>query len=103
MLKCNELFSIYKKLQYIKKLLLIEKFDKMLCAVKSACQKQKNRIDILFAHTTGGGGMFTADVDCNVSIDRSKLEYIKCYGAPVNSCYDEVLLAKIREKLKNRN
>lgn len=101
MLKCCEIFSIYKKLQYMKKLLLVEKFDKMLCAVKSMC-KNDGRIDILFADTTGGG-MFTADVSCKVYIDKAKLEYIKCYGPPENDCYDEALLEEIRKRLENEN
>ena len=91
------MFSIYKKLQYMKKLLLVQKFDKMLCAVKKMC---KDRKDILFADTTGGG--FSSEISIKVNIDKVKLRYIQCYGVP-KGCYDEELLEKIREELKNEN
>ena len=41
MVKDCEIFSIYRKLQYMKKLLLVQKFDKMLCAVKSMCRENR--------------------------------------------------------------
>ena len=95
MIRNCELFNIYKKLQYIKKLKLIQKFDKMLCAVKKICKKGS---DLLFANSTGGIG-FTSDVSIGVTIDKARIEYVKCYGYPENGCFDEILLNEIRKKL----
>lgn len=92
MLKDCEIFSIYRKLQYMKKLLLVEKFDKMLCAVKSMCKNKSTAL--LFPD------IFEADIQINVKIDWVKIEYIKCYGEPEDGCYDEELLELIRIKLR---
>lgn len=95
-MECNEIFSIYKKLQYIKKLLLVQKFDKMLCAVKSMC---KNKGSLLFGDIAG----FETEISVDIYVNKAKIEYIQCYGNPPNDCFDEVLLAKIVERLENEN
>ena len=91
-MQCYEIFSIYKKLQYIKKLLLVQKFDKMLCAVKSMC---RNSTALLFPD------IFETDISIDVVPDKAKIEYIKCYGDPPDSCFDEKLMAEIIERLKS--
>ena len=96
-MECNEIFSIYKKLQYIKKLLLVQKFDKMLCAVKSMCKN--NSTGLLFGNITG----FETEVAVDIHANKAKIEYVKCYGNPPNDCFDEVLLAEIVERLANEN
>ena len=92
MVRDCEIFSIYKKLQYMKKLLLVQKFDKMLCAVKSMCRE--NRASLLFPN------IFETDITINVIPDKSIIEYIKCYGTPPDGCYDEELLEEIRQRLE---
>ena len=92
-MECREIFSIYKKLQYMKKLLLVQKFDKMLCAVKSMCKG--NSTGLLFGNITG----FETEVAVDIYVNKAKIEYVKCYGNPPNNCFDEVLLAEIEARL----
>ena len=92
MVKDCEIFSIYRKLQYMKKLLLVQKFDKMLCAVKSMCKNNSGAL--LFPD------IFETDITINIIPDKAILEYIKCYGPPPDGCYDEVLLEEIRQRLE---
>lgn len=92
MVKDCEIFSIYRKLQYMKKLLLVQKFDKMLCAVKSMCNNRSTAL--LFPD------IFETTVSVTITPDKAILEYIKCYGPPPDGCYDEELLEQIRQRLE---
>ena len=91
-MKDCEMFSIYRKLQYMKKLLLVQKFDKMLCAVKSMCKNNSGAL--LFPD------IFETTISVKITPDKAILEYIKCYGSPPDGCYDEELLESIRQKLE---
>lgn len=81
-MRCCELFSLYKKLKYIKKLKMVEKFNEMLCSVKKYCAKL-NKTHLLVNN---------AKCDINLNVDIKKLRYIQCYGIPEDGCFDSELL-----------
>lgn len=94
MVKDCEIFSIYRKLQYMKKLLLVQKFDKMLCAVKSMCNNRSTAL--LFPN------ILETDISIDVVPNKARIEYIKCYGDRADGCFDEELMAEIINKLKEK-
>ena len=84
-MKCLNLFNIYRKLKYIQKLKLVQKFDTMLCAVKKLCKPKVN----LFRD------FLTAELTIETKVDMKKIRYIRCYGYPENGCFDLELLEKV--------
>ncbi len=84
-MKCLSLFNIYRKLKYIRKLKLVQKFDTMLCAVKKLSKSKVH----LFRNN------FTAHLTIETSVQMKKIKYIRCYGYPENGCFDPELLEKI--------
>lgn len=83
-MKYCELFNLYKKLKYIQKLKLVNRFNEMLCKVKKICNKK----EVFF---TG----FKAEVSISVNLNTKKIKYIKCYGKPKDGCFDLELLNKL--------
>jgi hypothetical protein len=83
-MKYCKLFDLYKKLKYIQKLKLVNRFNDILCNVKKICSKSK---EILFG--------FKGKSSISVSMNLKRIRYVQCYGMPKDGCFDPELLDKL--------
>lgn len=66
------MFNLYKKLQYLKKLLIADRLSKVICDVKKLCTG--------FRTTAKYIGGFEGKMEITAKVDMNKLRMARLYG-----------------------
>jgi len=79
-MKCIEIFNLYKRLQYLKKLITIDKLTTTMCNIKKLCP------NITFSKFVGG---FDAYMTIKAEVDINRLKLARKYGDDFEDYLDE--------------